>query len=62
MKIGEMKETTWKTGEKCMIWLVKNAATKTYLVMVTEPDRTGWWTQFSGSLKEARKYVRDTFC
>lgn len=62
MKLGEMKTTTWKTGEECKVWLVKDVPTKKYCIMVKEPDANGWWTQFSGSLKEAREYVRNTFC
>lgn len=61
MKLGDFKEATYKDGTECKIWLVKDAETKQYLLTVFRACFGGWFTAFSGTLKEAREYARNTF-
>ena len=47
MKLGEIRETA--TGS---VWLTKRIDLRTYAVMIFKAG--GWFTQYSGSLKECR--------
>ena len=49
MKLGEVRETA--TGS---VWLTKRTDLGTYAVMVFTQKARGWFTQYSGSLKECR--------
>ena len=49
MKLGEIRETA--TGS---VWLTKRMDLGTYAVMVFTQKARGWFTQYSGSLKECR--------